>query len=141
MQKYLIPLINLVGVLAFTIATAKPARADLKVCNSSKQDLSIAIAYRSRPGSSSWTSKGWYNIDKDDCKTLWIGNLVSHSSFWYYHAKGTRGSRWTGRYSFCIRTPGRFEFFRAHRSCLIGDWAGFQELYTGGKSDFTLFLY
>jgi uncharacterized membrane protein len=88
-------------VLALAVAggfaLARPAAADLKLCNTTSSRIGVAIGYQDTGG---WTTEGWWNIASRACETLFKGPLSSR--FWYIHAIDyDRGGEWAGNASMC----------------------------------------
>ena len=52
---------SVLTALAIGIALPTAARAELKFCNQTKDDVSVAIGFKS-PDSDQWKSEGWWNI-------------------------------------------------------------------------------
>lgn len=63
------------------IATGAPARADLKLCNTTASRIGVVIGYKDDKG---WTTEGWWNIPSNACWTLIKGSLVAR--YYYVHA-------------------------------------------------------
>jgi uncharacterized membrane protein len=68
-------------VVSAVISLASPARADLKLCNTTKSRVGVVIGYKDAKG---WTTEGWWNIPSNVCWTLIKGNLVAR--YYYVHA-------------------------------------------------------
>ena len=94
-------LIFMLGFSALAVATTAPgvARAELKFCNHTTEQVSLAIGYNS-PDSNEWTSEGWWTIDPNQCKVPLGGVLKSR--YYYYYADSDSG-KWDGDYIFCIQ--------------------------------------
>ena len=60
---------------------ASPARADLKLCNTTSSRVGVVIGYKGKDG---WVSEGWWSIPSSVCWTLIKGDLVAR--FYYVHA-------------------------------------------------------
>ena len=79
-------------ILFFTL----PARAELKFCNQSGQQASIAIGYK---GDQDWTSEGWWTVADGDCTVPVAGDLpLGH---YYWRATSPDGAFVTENYYFC----------------------------------------
>ena len=76
---------------------ASPARADLKLCNTTSSRIGVAIGYQDPNG---WTTEGWWNVAPQTCETLYKGTLSSR--FYYIHAIDyDRGGEWAGKSVMC----------------------------------------
>jgi len=123
-------------VLAALIATAAPARADLRVCNQSSNQVSIALGYRADKG---WQSEGWWVAPASKCATVYQGDL--HSRFFYlYVADDIGGGAWDGSVFMCTRDES-FTIFGVE-DCLARGYerTGFFEVDTQNRTDWTLQL-
>lgn len=85
-------------VLVALLLNARPASAQLNVCNQTSETVSIALAYR---GDADFVSKGWYVAEPGQCRTVVTGALENR--YYYVHAEGSKGNRWLGDYSFCVK--------------------------------------
>jgi len=128
------------AMLAFAIAalalSAVPARADLRVCNQSSDQVSIALGYRAQKG---WESEGWWVAPAGKCAIVYQGDL--HSRFFYlYVADDIGGGTWDGKNFMCTRDE-TFTIFGVE-DCLARGYeqTGFFEVDTQNKSDWTLQL-
>src|SRR5581483_2385312 len=77
--------------LAFLVGLgAAPARADLKLCNTTSSRVGVAIGYKDAEG---WATEGWWNITSHTCETLLKGVLIGR--YYYIHAVDyDRGGEW-----------------------------------------------
>lgn len=83
--------------LAFCLAGAADARADLKLCNSTASRVGVSIGYQDNTG---WATEGWWNIASQTCETLLKGPVPSR--FVYVHAVDyDRGGEWGGKNEMC----------------------------------------
>jgi len=83
-------------VLALSSLSA-PARADLRVCNSTQGFIGVAVGY---PVANGWISEGWFHLGAASCKTVLEGPLTSR--FYYLYAEDVSGKgRWDGPISMC----------------------------------------
>ena len=81
------------------LASAAPARADLRVCNESSNPVSIALGYRADRG---WQSEGWWVANPSQCAIVFQGDL--NSRFYYlYIADDIGGGAWDGDNFMCTR--------------------------------------
>lgn len=129
------PLRLLLSVLALA-ALAPPARADLKLCNTTSSRIGVAIGYQDANG---WATEGWWNIAAQTCETLHKGALSSR--FFYVHAVDyDRGGEWAGQ-SFMCSTDKTFTI-RGVQDCPQRGYkkTGFFEVDTGEAKDWTVRL-
>lgn len=123
-------------VLMALIASAAPARADLRVCNQSSNPVSIALGYRADRG---WQSEGWWVAPSGQCAIVFQGDL--NSRFYYlYVADDIGGGAWDGDNFMCTRDE-TFTIFDTE-NCLARGYerTGFFEVDTQNRSDWTLQL-
>ncbi|WP_349371274.1 DUF1036 domain-containing protein [Salinarimonas sp.] len=115
---------------------ARPAQADLRLCNMTNSRVGIAIGHRDDDG---WLTEGWWNLDPRACETLLEGALASR--FYYVYAIDyDRGGEWGGRTVMCTRER---EFtIRGVEDCLARgfDRNGFFEVDTGQQRSWTIQL-
>jgi uncharacterized membrane protein len=118
------------------LASAAPARADLRVCNESSNAVSIALGYRAERG---WQSEGWWVAPSGQCAIVFQGDL--NSRFYYlYVADDLGGGAWDGDNFMCTRDE-TFTIFDTE-NCLARGYerTGFFEVDTQNRSDWTLQL-
>ena len=123
-------------MLMALIASAAPARADLRVCNESSNPVSIALGYRAERG---WQSEGWWVANPSQCAIVFQGDL--NSRFYYlYVADDIGGGAWDGDNFMCTRDE-TFTIFGVE-DCLARGYerTGFFEVDTQRKSNWTLQL-
>ena len=123
-------------LLTALIASAVPARADLRVCNQSSNSVSIALGYRAERG---WQSEGWWVANTGQCAIVVQGDL--NSRFYYlYVADDIGGGAWDGDNFMCTRDE-TFTIFDTE-NCLARGYerTGFFEVDTQNRSDWTLQL-
>jgi uncharacterized membrane protein len=123
-------------MLAALIASAAPARADLRVCNESSNPVSIALGYRAERG---WQSEGWWVANPSQCAIVFQGDL--NSRFYYlYVADDIGGGAWDGDNFMCTRDE-TFTIFDTD-NCLARGYerTGFFEIDTQNRTDWTLQL-
>jgi uncharacterized membrane protein len=123
-------------VLAALTVSAAPARADLRVCNQSANQVSIALGYRADKG---WQSEGWWVAPAGKCAIVYQGDL--HSRFFYlYVADDIGGGAWDGSVFMCTRDES-FTIFGVE-DCLARGYerTGFFEVDTQNRTDWTLQL-
>ncbi len=122
--------------LAVLAGSATPARADLRVCNQSSNQVSIALGYRADKG---WQSEGWWVAPANGCAVVYQGDL--HSRFFYlYVADDIGGGAWDGDRFMCTRDES-FTIFGVE-DCLARGYerTGFFEVDTQNRTDWTLQL-
>jgi uncharacterized membrane protein len=109
--------------LSFVILTASllvvaPAWAtEWKVCNSSPEDITVAIVY-DLGDARQYISKGWWRVlANGGCRVVYNGNLPRTGVF--LRGEGAQGSVWAGDNLFCT-SQARFEIPHANvneRTC------------------------
>ncbi len=129
--------LTLVGFLILALGfSAAPAYADLRVCNQSSNQVSIALGYRADKG---WQSEGWWVAPASKCAVVYQGDL--HSRFFYlYVADDIGGGAWDGSVFMCTRDES-FTIFGVE-DCLARGYerTGFFEVDTQNRTDWTLQL-
>jgi uncharacterized membrane protein len=127
----------LVGLALGTLSfSAAPAFADLRVCNQSTNQVSIALGYRADKG---WESEGWWVAPSGKCAIVYQGDL--HQRFFYlYVADDIGGGAWDGKNYMCTRDES-FTIFGVE-DCLARGYerTGFFEVDTQNRTDWTLQL-
>lgn len=125
--------------LSALVASAAPARADLRVCNQSSNQVSVAFGYRAEKG---WQSEGWWVAPARQCAIVYQGDLTSVKSrfFYLYVADDVGGGAWDGSVFMCTRDES-FTIFGVE-DCLARGYerTGFFEVDTQNKPDWTLQL-
>ena len=125
------------GVLAFgLVLLATPAKADLKLCNTTASRIGVAIGYQDPNG---WTTEGWWNVAPQTCETLYKGALSSR--FYYVHAIDyDRGGEWAGKSVMC--TLDKTFTIRGVQDCDRRGYkgTGFFEVDTQEAKDWTIRL-
>jgi uncharacterized membrane protein len=115
-----------------------PALADLRVCNQTSNEVSIALGYRVPNG---WQSEGWWVAPPSQCATVFEGDLSQLSRYFYiFAADDIGGGAWDGDFYLCT-TDESFTIF-GYADCLARGYerTGFFEVDTGGRSDWMLQL-
>ncbi|MBA5723784.1 DUF1036 domain-containing protein [Candidatus Liberibacter sp.] len=115
--------------------------ADFKVCNHTKNLVSIAIGYPSSKGG--WVTEGWWHVLPDssskDCAFPLKGRLESR--YYYLYAEDmARREHWRGDIQMCI---GQHEFkILGIEDCYARGYSkvGFIEYDTGIEEDWTVDL-
>ena len=125
-----------VATLAGLLLGGSPAKADLKLCNTTSSRIGVAIGYRDSTG---WTTEGWWTLAAQTCETLYKGALTSR--FWYVHAIDyDRGGEWAGQ-SFMCTTDKAFTIRGEQRCSDRGHKrTGFFEVDTQAANDWTIRL-
>lgn len=116
--------------------TAKPAHADLRLCNMTGSRVGVAIGYRDQEG---WVTEGWWNLEARACETIFAGALTARY-YYVYAVDYDRGGEWGGRSYMCTRER---EFtIRGIEDCLVRgyDRNGFFEVDTGQQRSWTIQL-
>lgn len=130
-------IIAIAGLLlgALTLSAA-PAKADLRVCNESANQVSIALGYRAEKG---WQSEGWWVAPANNCAIVYQGDLNSRF-FYLYVADDIGGGAWDGNVFMCTRDES-FTIFGVE-DCLARGYerTGFFEVDTQNRTDWTLQL-
>jgi uncharacterized membrane protein len=117
-------------------ATARPAAADLRLCNNTGSRVGVAVGYKDADG---WTTEGWWNLPSRSCETVLKGNLVARY-YYVYAVDYDRGGEWMGQAYMCTRDK---EFtIRGISDCLARgfDRTGFFEVDTGEQRAWTVQL-
>lgn len=123
-------------VVTAAVASAAPALADLKLCNTTASRIGVAIGYQEPNG---WTTEGWWNIAARTCETLYRGTLSSR--FYYVHAIDyDRGGEWAGSSQMC--TADKVFTIRGVQDCRGRGYksTGFFEVDTQEAKDWTIRL-
>lgn len=127
-------------LLAGGLLGTTPALADLRVCNQTGNQVSIALGYRAERG---WQSEGWWVAPPGQCAIVFQGDLngVNSSYFYIFAADDIGGGAWDGSFFMCTRDDS-FTIVRAAEDCLARGYerTGFFEVDTGDRSDWTLQL-
>jgi len=117
-----------------TAATARPAMADLKLCNMTPSRIGVAIGYKDDAG---WVSEGWWNVAAQKCEVLLKGDLIAR--FYYVHAVDyDRGGEWSGGDFMC--TDEKEFTIRGVHDCAKRGFirTGFFEVDTREEADWTI---
>jgi uncharacterized membrane protein len=123
-------------LIAPTLLLAAPARADLRVCNQTRNPINIALGYRAQSG---WLSEGWWLAGPNECASVFLGDL--NSRFYYlFAADDVGGGAWDGNVFMCTRD----EAFTISgvEDCLARSYerTGFFEVDTQNRSEWTIQL-
>jgi uncharacterized membrane protein len=117
-------------------ASAAPARADLRVCNQTGDQVSVALGYLSAKG---WESEGWWVAPAGKCAVVFQGPLKQR--FYYlYVADDIGGGSWQGVNYMCTRDE-NFTILGT-QDCLARGYekSGFVEVDTQNKPEWTMQL-
>jgi uncharacterized membrane protein len=118
-----------IGIVACSLAATfsiAPALADFRMCNTTGNRVSVALAYTD---GQNWTSEGWWNLKPSDCDILLRGTLAAQ--FYYVYAMDERGGEWKGKAFMC--TSDREFKIDGRQDCFVRgfDRTGFFEVDTG----------
>lgn len=134
------PFLPIIAMLALagtmTPFTAAPALADLRVCNTTANPISVALGYRAERG---WQSEGWWIAPPSDCATVFQGDLNARY-FYLFAADDISGGTWDGAVFMCTQDES-FTIFGVE-DCLARGYerTGFFEVDTGERQNWTLQL-
>lgn len=134
------------GALVSSAAAQAPAQplsaepeggGSLRVCNQTRNPVSIAFGYRAERG---WRSEGWWVAQADECKILYTGDLGARRYYYLYAADDISGGAWEGNVYMCTRDES-FTIFDVD-DCLARGYerTGFFEIDTNRASDWTVRL-
>jgi uncharacterized membrane protein len=85
------------AVLVFSFGLPSAARAELKFCNQTNEQVSVAIGYKA---GEEWTSEGWWTIDPGQCKVP-VGGVLKNRYYYYY--ADSDSNKWDGDFIFCTQ--------------------------------------
>jgi uncharacterized membrane protein len=87
---------------------AQPATVDLRVCNRSGRDATVAVSYV-QVGESQFINRGWYDVANGTCESL----VTTDNANFYFYADATDGSgrNWQGSHTLCVEYPGPYTFY------------------------------
>jgi uncharacterized membrane protein len=127
------------GVIALgLVASVTPASADLRLCNTTKGRIGVAIGYKDA-SNEGWATEGWWNIAAQTCETVYKGTLSGR--FYYIHAIDyDRGGEWAGQSFMC--TSDKTFTIKGVQDCPKRGYSktGFFEVDTGDAKDWTIRL-
>jgi uncharacterized membrane protein len=126
------------ALVGLPVLGTAPAHADLRVCNQTGNEISIALGYRVPNG---WQSEGWWVAPPSQCATVFEGDLGQGSRFFYiFAADDIGGGAWDGDFYLCT-TDETFTIF-GYADCLARGYerTGFFEVDTQNRSDWMLQL-
>ena len=115
---------------------AKPALADLKLCNNTQNRVGVALGYKDPKG---WASEGWWNIGPNACETLLKGALIARY-YYIYAVDYDKGGAWGGKAVMCTRD--KIFTIRGIKDCKERGYqkTGFFEVDTGEQRSWTVQL-
>lgn len=124
------------GLIATSPFAATSALADLRVCNSTSNPISVSLGYRAERG---WQSEGWWIAPPNDCATVYQGDLNSRY-YYLFAADDMAGGSWDGGVFMCTQDES-FTIFGVE-DCLARGYerTGFFEVDTGERQNWTLQL-
>ncbi|MCV6546021.1 MAG: DUF1036 domain-containing protein [Cohaesibacter sp.] len=134
MSKHFFPSLALACLLFCANLTI--AKADLRVCNRTESTVGLAIGYQLN---GEWISEGWWNLEKDECDTVLMGDLVS-TKFLVHAIDYDKGGKWVGKNFMC--TQDKQFTIKGVKECVARGFekTGFYEVDTAGKQDYTVQL-
>jgi uncharacterized membrane protein len=123
-------------IVAALLAFAKPAAADLRLCNTTAARIGVAIGYQDTDG---WATEGWWNIAAQTCETLYKGALASRFVY-VYAVDYDRGGEWAGKSQMCLED--KSFMIRGLQDCQKRGkkQGGFFEVDTQDSKDWTIRL-
>lgn len=116
----------------------EPASIQIRVCNESGRNATVAISYMEVGTTDYFTHKGWFNVAAGECRDI----AKTSNKIFYMYADATDGSDrvWQGNHSLCVEYPGPYTF-TTHMSateCGYGqDVREFDRLESTGAETFT----
>ncbi len=122
--------------MAISIGVTTPASAELKFCNETSANRSVAVAFSE---DKRWQSEGWWIVKPGECKTVVSGDLRQR---YYYYRATAPGRTFAGQnYFFCTQKK-PFTILGQKQCSERGyDRAEFRKLDTGkAAKNFTLTL-
>lgn len=125
------------ALLSSLLLLTIPARADLRICNQTRNMVSVALGYRAEKG---WQSEGWWQAPAGDCRVLFQGSLADRTYYYIYAVDDVGGGEWDGSVFMCTRDE-TFTIFGVE-DCLARGYerTGFFEIDTQKRTDWTLQL-
>ena len=90
-----------------TSAPAASATVDVRVCNESGRNGSVAISYV-EVGTGRFINRGWYVVNNGECTAL----VSTDNANFYMYGDATDGSgrSWSGNHALCVQYPGPYTF-------------------------------
>ena len=89
-------------------APARAATVDIRVCNESGRNGTVAISYV-EVGSGRFINRGWYDVNNGACTDL----VSTDNANFYMYGDTTDGSgrSWSGDHALCVQYPGPYTFW------------------------------
>jgi len=89
-------------------APVRSATVDIRVCNESGRDGSVAISYV-EVGTGRFINRGWYTVNNGACTAL----VSTDNANFYMYGDTTDGSGrvWAGNHALCVQYPGPYTFW------------------------------
>ena len=85
-----------------------PATVDIRVCNESGRDGTVAISYV-EVGTGRFINRGWYDVNNGQCTEL---DSTDNANFYMYgDTTDGSGRRWQGTHALCVQYPGPYTFW------------------------------
>lgn len=87
---------------------ARPATVDVRVCNESGRNGTVAISYV-EVGTGRFINRGWYVVNNGACTEL---VSTDNANFYMYgDTLDGSGRRWEGTHALCVQYPGPYTFW------------------------------
>ena len=124
------------------VAQAKPnpygqATVDLKVCNQSGRNATVAVSYV-EIGSGQFMNRGWYDVYNGSCVDL---VSTDNSNFYMYAETLNSGDlSWGGGHNLCVQYPGPFTRYETGNGRTCDDYEelrGFMPLHAEETGSYT----
>lgn len=89
-------------------APVRPATVDVRVCNESGRNGTVAISYV-EVGTGRFINRGWYVVNDGDCTAI----VSTDNANFYMYGDTTDGSgrTWSGNHALCVQYPGPYTFW------------------------------
>jgi len=101
-------------------ATSSPATVDLRVCNYSGRNATVAVSYVP-VGEYRFLNRGWFGVSNGSCIDLM--STDNRNFYLYADAMDGSGRRWQGSHSLCVEYPGPYTFYSdPSNSDTCGSW-------------------
>jgi uncharacterized membrane protein len=119
-----------------TPRAAPAATVDIRVCNRSGRDASVAVSYV-EVGTGRFNNRGWFPVNNGACTTL---VSTDNSNFYLYgDALDGSGRSWSGDHALCVQYPGPYAFWSdGSDSCPSGyETREFVPMHADATGDYT----